>query len=336
MKVDSLVDYMTYSDFRTFYDQGSFPLNSGELGLQIHKSSELDRRIVKLGSYSRLTIEFSFIISVILTFLFINVLVPQEARIQFFAVLAYSFFRVIPAFSRIISARNQIASHQTEFLNLMENTLAPDWNEEITERSSFQNSLEFILFKNNADTNYLEISFLTGEFVVIKGDTGVGKTTLLKTVGGLIPAEFRLKIDGKNLACPKEWKPKATLVSQNPFLVGSTLFEMVTGRNSSTDYDSTLYEEALKISGLSAWLSQRSGVISNEHISGGERKQIALARAIYQKPDLLLLDEVTAGMDPQLAEKIISNLLDCEKFKLILMATHDSILESKFSQIIHL
>jgi len=336
VKVDSMVDYITYSDFRTFYDQGSFPTGAEKLSQQTDKSSELDRRIVKLGSYSRLTIEFSFIISVILTFIFIDELVPPEARIQFFAVLAYSFFRVIPAFSRIISARNQIASHQSEFLNLMANGLAPDWNEEVIDRTSFYNSLIFGFPKKNDLDTLLELKFSPGEFVAIKGETGIGKTTLLKSIGGLIGAEFSLEIDGKDLSSSKEWRPRANLVSQNPFLKGETLLEMVTGENSASNIDPVLYSESLRISDLNKWVDQRSGSISNEHISGGERKQIALARAIYQEPEILLLDEVTAGMDSDLAEKIIRNLLTCSQFKLILMATHDSILESEFSQVINL
>ena len=336
VKVDSLVDYTTYSDFRTYYDQGSFPLNKNKLSAQIHRSSELDRKIVKLGSYSRLTIEFSFIISVILTFSFINELVPREARIQFFAILAYSFFRVIPAFTRIISARNQIASFQSEFLNLMDHSLAPDWNEEVVARTSFHNSLMISFPRKKSDAHLLEMNFSPGEFVAIKGETGIGKTTLLKSVGGLTVGNFRLEVDGKRLVSLKEWHPNSTLVSQNPFLRGETLLEMVTGEESENNVDASLYEESIKISGLSLWLKQRPGSISNEHISGGERKQIALARAIYLKPEILLLDEVTAGMDSELATRIIRNLLDCARFKLILMATHDSILESEFSQIIYL
>jgi ATP-binding cassette subfamily C protein len=262
--------------------------------------------------------------------------VPPEARIQFFAVLAYSFFRVIPAFSRIISARNQIASHQSEFLNLMANGLAPDWNEEVVDRTSFYNSLMFWFPKKNESSSLLELKFSLGEFAAIKGETGIGKTTLLKSIGGLIGAEFSLEIDGKDLSSSKEWRPRANLVSQNPFLKGETLLEMVTGENSASNIDPFLYSESLRISDLDKWVDQRSGSISNEHISGGERKQIALARAIYQEPEILLLDEVTAGMDSDLAEKIIRNLLACSRFKLILMATHDSILESEFSQVINL
>jgi ABC-type transport system involved in cytochrome bd biosynthesis fused ATPase/permease subunit len=218
----------------------------------------------------------------------------------------------------------------------MANNLAPDWNEELTERTSFNHSLLFGFPNKNDPGLSLELKISIGEFVAIKGETGIGKTTLLKSVGGLIAAEFSLEIDGKNLASSKNWRPRANLVSQNPYLRGETLFEMITGENSAAEVNMAQYSESLRISELANWAQQRPSSISNEHISGGERKQIALARAIYQEPEILLLDEVTAGMDTDLAERIIKNLLTCSRFKLILMATHDSILESEFSQIINL
>jgi ABC-type transport system involved in cytochrome bd biosynthesis fused ATPase/permease subunit len=218
----------------------------------------------------------------------------------------------------------------------MANNLAPDWNNELIDRTSFYKSLVFGFPKKNDSGFLLELKFSLGEFVAIKGETGIGKTTLLKSVGGLIGAEFSLEIDGKILSSSKEWRPRANLVSQNPYLKGETLFEMITGDNSASNINQVLYSESLRISDLYKWADQRPGSISNEHISGGERKQIALARAIYQEPEILLLDEVTAGMDSDLAERIIKNLLTCSRFKLILMATHDSILESEFSQVINL
>ena len=336
IKIDSSVDYITYSNFRTFHDQGFFPLNKKKLTEQIHVASEIDRKIVKLGSYSRLTIEFSFIVSVILTFSLIDKLVAAEARIQFFAVLAYSFFRVIPAFSRIIAARNQIASHQSEFMNLMQTDLASIWGQDSAAHTTFKSSLVFKFQSKNSEALNRELRFSVGASVVIKGETGIGKTTLLKSVGGLIHGEFNVVIDGQGLADPNTWRPSSALVSQNPFLSGATLLDMVTGQESREGIDVALFEEALQLSCLSNWTQGRPNVISNEHISGGERKQIALARAIYLRPEILLLDEVTAGMDHELAKKILSNLLTSSRFKLILMATHDSILDSQFSQIIYL
>ena len=336
MSVDLAVDYITYSNFRTFYDQGFLSKDEQKLNRQIHKASEIDRKIVKLGSYSRITIEFSFIVSVILTFSLIDKLVEPQARIQFFAIIAYSFFRVIPAFSRIIAARNQIASHQFEFFELMQVDDSLVWRNDQLERNSFEKNLLFSFPRNATSETPLEIGFSIRDFAAIKGETGVGKTTLLKTIGGLIQSDFKLEIDGMQIPENVRWAPKVALVSQNPFLSGGTLHEMITGQEDLSNVDSLIYKESLEISALSEWIKLRPDSITNENISGGERKQIALARAIYLKPEILLLDEVTAGMDPDLAEKILRNLLDSSKFKLVLLATHDSIMERKFSQIIYL
>ena len=336
MAVDEIIDYVIYSEFRTFYDQGHFPRGSNKLKHQIHEVSEIDRRIVKLGSYSRFTIELSFIISVILTFSLMDRLVEPDSRIQFFAVLAYSFFRVIPAFSRIIVARNQIASHQAEFLSLMNVHVVPVWDRDLQTHTSFAKKLKFNFPNGELKNAGSEIIFSVGDFVAVKGDTGAGKTTFLKTIGGLISSEFELEIDGHQSIDAFEWRPLVSLVSQNPFLSRGSLMEMITGEENANEVDHPLYKESVQISGLSDWLQNRRNMISNELVSGGERKQIALARAIYLKPEILLLDEITAGMDSELAENILHNLRSCSKFKLILFATHDSILEAEFSQIIQL
>ena len=87
---------------------------------------------------------------------------------------------------------------------------------------------------------------------------------------------------------------------------------------------------------LDSWDYSRVGQITQENISGGERKQIALARAIYRKPEILLLDEVTAGMDQKLAEKIIENIITSSKFKLTIFTSHDNVLFKGFHHIIDL
>ena len=218
----------------------------------------------------------------------------------------------------------------------MQADFASTWVPVSDVHTTFNNSLVINFQVKESEALKHELRFLVGDFVAVKGETGVGKTTLLKSVGGLIHADFNVEVDGQELGSPNAWRPSSALVSQNPFLSGRTLLEMVTQQESREGMDIALFEEALQLSCLSNWIQERPTGISNEHISGGERKQIALARAIYLRPEILLLDELTAGMDQELAEKILRNLLTSSGFKLILMATHDSTLESQFSQIIYL
>ena len=109
---------------------------------------------------------------------------------------------------------------------------------------------------------------------------------------------------------------------------------MITGESSAKVLNYELYIQALRISCLERWSKDRIDELTNENISGGERKQIALARAIYMQPEILLLDEVTAGMDQNLAESILENIRSCAQFKLVVFASHDPLAGKGFDQVI--
>jgi len=335
-QLDTSIDYETYLDFRAFYDQGDIRTNPRKLQKQIHSVSKIDRRIVKLGSYSRLAIELSFIFSVILTFGFIDKLVPIESRIQFFAVLAYSFFRLIPAFTRVAGARNQLASHKLEFLEIASIKIPTSMFDIEKPSTTFETSLSFVPNDGSESIKLRGLNFKVGDFVLVRGETGVGKTTLLKTIGGLRVFNYEVVTDNIKVFNSDSWKPSVALVSQSPFLYGQDLTEMIIGKESSEDINVDLYTESLRISCLETWGERRVGNLTNENVSGGERKQIALARAVYSQPEILLLDEITAGMDKKLAGKILGNLRNCKQFKLIVLTSHDALQEGDFNQIINL
>ena len=334
--VDAVSDYEIYLDFRSYYDQGRQRSKNVRLEEQIHKASEIDRKIVKLGTYSRLTIELSFIVSVILTFSLIDKLVAPDSRIQFFAVLAYSFFRVIPAFTRITGARNQIAAHQSEFFELAVIEVPSAITDDSKSPMTFEHSVAFTPSQYSQPPFKGKLKFTVGDFVLVKGETGAGKTTLLKTIGGLRSSDYRVIVDGVELSNSDSWQPSVALVSQSPFLYGQELAEMITGESSDKKLNNELYIQALRISCLETWGKVRIDELTNENISGGERKQIALARAIYMQPEILLLDEVTAGMDQNLAVSILENIRSCVQFKLVVFTSHDPLLEKGFDQVINI
>ena len=68
----------------------------------------------------------------------------------------------------------------------------------------------------------------------------------------------------------------------------------------------------------------------------GQRRRIALARAIYLNPEILLLDEITAGMDQVLADQILGNIRASTQFKLIVIASHDLLQGEDFDRVVNL
>lgn len=172
-----------------------------------------------------------------------------------------------------------------------------------------------------------------GEFIVIFGPNGGGKTTFLKLIMGFLkPAAGRISIFGHS---PKKARRKMAYVPQvaqfdrqfpltvlDLVLMGS--LNQATSWGSFPEETKEKAEEALKKVGLADKKNQAFGTLS-----GGQAQRALIARALVSEPELLLLDEPTASVDPE-AEKEIHNLLLTLKGSMtILMVTHDlqSILE---------
>jgi len=146
--------------------------------------------------------------------------------------------------------------------------------------------------------NHLDIS--RGEIFALVGPSGAGKSTLLRLLNFLEPptsgrirfleAEF-----GPNQPVPLELRRRVTTVFQRPILLGRNVWANVAyGLRLRGQRDSALQVEmALEQVGLKALARQRARTLS-----GGEAQRVALARAMVIQPDVLLLDEPTANLDP--------------------------------------
>jgi tungstate transport system ATP-binding protein len=147
---------------------------------------------------------------------------------------------------------------------------------------------------------------------VFLGPNGCGKTTLLKIIAGLLkPAEGRVSVNAK-----------AVLVHQNPYLLSGTVFQNVAYglRVKKTDRAETAERVTAE---LERWglTSLRDRPASK--LSGGERQRTAIARAMVLRPDIMLLDEPTASVDPEnivQMEELIKNIITAGTT--IILSTH--------------
>jgi molybdate transport system ATP-binding protein len=161
----------------------------------------------------------------------------------------------------------------------------------------------------------LEAEFsVTNQWTVIFGPSGAGKTTLLRAIAGLTtPQSGRIQLAGKtlldtasNVSVPSG-RRSIGLVSQQP-----ALFPHLTARQNvafgirhlEAKRRSARVLEMLRLFGADSLADQPA-----PHLSGGERKRVALARALAPAPKFLLLDEPLAGLDDTSAQDILSRLL---------------------------
>lgn len=176
----------------------------------------------------------------------------------------------------------------------------------------------------------LDFAVQQGEFVFLIGSSGAGKSTMLKLIGGEIPAdEGAVFVDDANIArFFGPWKVRLArtfgVVSQQSILIRKrTIMEnlMVAARASGLQRKSRASaEKALSLVGL-----PKVGDCFPAQLSIGEVRRVELARALVSSPPVLLLDELTANLDDDTIWDIMHLLHELNMMgTTIIMATHAS------------
>ncbi len=159
-----------------------------------------------------------------------------------------------------------------------------------------------------------------GECVVVIGENGSGKSTLLQAIAGLLPAQQGQITWNGEAVSPQ----KIGIVFQHPdhqFITTSVLDEMVFGLENLKVERSEMegrVREALALVNMEWTLHAHP-----QQLSGGEKQRIAIAAILAMQPEVLLLDEVTAMLDPQAREQIYQIIKQLKKQqKTIIYTTH--------------
>lgn len=177
----------------------------------------------------------------------------------------------------------------------------------------------------------ISFSIEPGEILGIAGPTGSGKSTLLQHLCGLFsPVEGSLLVDNREVsgkAAQRILRGKVGMAFQYPerqLFAGSVLDDVAFGPKNmgyAVDRATTLAEEALTAVGLDAdELGQRSPFA----LSGGQQRRVALAGILAMQPEILLLDEPAAGLDPRAHKEMLELVADLrDRGTTIVMASHD-------------
>lgn len=179
-----------------------------------------------------------------------------------------------------------------------------------------------------------------GEFVVIVGASGAGKTTILNLLGGMdSPTSGSILVDGENIALYDE--KKLTEYRRNDIGFVFQFYNLVQNLTAleNVELASQISQKPLDARNV----LERVGLADRmtnfpAQLSGGEQQRVAIARAIAKNPKLLLCDEPTGALDYQTGKAILSLLREmCDTYQMtVIVITHNSALAPMADRVIHL
>ncbi|PWR70743.1 ABC transporter ATP-binding protein [Methanospirillum stamsii] len=172
----------------------------------------------------------------------------------------------------------------------------------------------------------VSLKFYEGEFIAILGENGSGKTTLVKHLNGLLrpdSGKITVKLLDAGTAPVMDLVKETGLVFQNPdtmLFADSVRDEILFGlENIGTENPDLTISEVLSMVSLSG-----KETIYPRHLSRGERQRLAVACILAMKPEIIILDEPTTGLDEKESDRMMELMLTLQKTgHTIIMVTHN-------------
>ena len=290
---------------------------------------------------------FSVIIVCLICIFYLNLGQDYKVLIPTLSLFAISFMRFAPAFSSVTTSVYYIKLFEPTidliFLELknIENTEINNLKNINTDVSKLSNDLEKnFIFLNNITFSYpgsklvpiknITMNIEKGSIIGITGQTGAGKSTLFHLMLGLLtPQQGNIFYKGKDIfADISAWRKEIGYISQNIYLLDGSIKKNITFNFFGENTDDIKLNYSIKVSGLEDRINKLKNGLDSEvgvdglKFSGGEKQRIAMARAIYQNPNILFMDESTSALDEETEEVIISNLFNAFKDKTIIIIAH--------------
>lgn len=179
--------------------------------------------------------------------------------------------------------------------------------------------------------DHISFAVERGEFIGIIGHTGSGKSTLMQQLNGLLkPTSGRVLLDGKDIWSDKKTTREARfrvgLVFQYPEyqLFEETVYKDIAFGPKNMGLDEKEADRRVREAAGFVGLTQAQLEVSPFDLSGGQKRRVAIAGVIAMEPEVLILDEPTAGLDPVGRAEILGNIQDYRRAKnaTIMMVSH--------------
>lgn len=174
------------------------------------------------------------------------------------------------------------------------------------------------------------LTIAAGQFVGIVGTTGGGKSTLTDILIGLLrPTSGRVLLDGADLhEVVRRWQSSIGMVPQTIFVIDDTIRRNVALGVPDEDIDDGAVDEALRVAQLDEFVSSLPAGVDTvvgergTRLSGGQRQRLAIARALYRRPSVLIFDEGTSALDNDTERALMAALDEVKVGRTMITVAH--------------
>ena len=276
---------------------------------------------------------------------FIAILIYREldttSLISILGVFVTASFRMIPSLNRIIASLQQIKFYRPsldtvfEEYSGFENELSNN-QESLNDKFKLKNTicLKDVSFKYEKSDKIIldKISFdiNKGECIGIIGESGSGKSTLIDIIVGLYsPVKGKIEVDNINInLILSQWKGSIGYIPQSIFLLNDTILNNIAFGISENDINMKRVKSAINKAQLDQFVNSLPKTIQTNvgergiQLSGGQKQRIGIARALYNDPDILILDEATSSLDTETEIEVMNSINKLKGLKTLILVAH--------------
>lgn len=313
---------------------------------------KIEKKFHILTGLPKIFYEFIAILLLITVIIYFSyTLEDTEEMLTFLAVAGASAFRLIPSANRIVNSLQylEFADKAVEILSSeISNYKRVNTKKHSSDLSEIKNfypiEISNVSFKYENNENYIlkniNLKINQGDKILISGRTGSGKSTFIELILGLLkPTTGSIEADNKCVNKNfKNWAKKIGYVPQKIAIIDDTILANIAFGIDKQNVDMNLLNKSIDLSELRLFIEKLPEGINTpvgemgSKLSGGQSQRLGIARAIYKNPEILILDESTNAVDDQTQTKIVQNLLNEFKNKILLFISHDDSLSTFINQ----
>lgn len=259
--------------------------------------------------------------------------------LPFLALLTVAVIKLMPSFNGISGALTHLASFKNSFF-LIENEInnnennSEDYFGKLIKSSKNEDNnaiiikdLNFSYKKNNVSLNNLSLKIKENNISGIIGRSGAGKSTLINLILGLLEIKNgSIQIFSKKKSTKTE--KIISYVPQDILILDDKISNNIAFGIEESEIDKERVEQVINMSGLRNFMNKNNYNLNTKlgergiNISGGEKQRIGIARSLYFRPEILILDESTSSLDNETEVEILNEIFKFKKNMTIIIIAH--------------